>query len=138
MKDARVQPPALHRKLTVVSILTSHHSLLAYILRILIIISTLFFMALTFLYSYAQLMELDVSNLWCNNVYSLNEIRQHSEQNNLPLGDSESCYIISDAPTLNYQSLNSVNGIYGSSQNITGFLAFFEFMVTYGTCVCVV
>ena len=109
----------------------------AMILRIAIIIATLFFILLTFLYCYAQLTELDVSNLWCQNKYTLNEIREHSQKNNLPFGDSESCYIITDNPVLNYYNLKTVNGIYGSSFNVTGFFCFCFVCKWCCVCLCV-
>ena len=116
------------RQHSVVRILTNRRSLFAYILRLGITIATLFFILLTFLYCYAQITELDVSNLWCHNKYTLTEIREHSKNNHLPFGDEQSCYIITDKPALNYQNLKSVNGIYGSSYNITGFLFLFFFV----------
>eukprot|EP01084_Bolivina_argentea_P065263 118963_1 len=68
--------------------------ILAWFSHIILMVITLCFASICYLYGVAQLYTINMSNLWCNDNKTLNEIHEYNANNNNPLGEEYSCYQI--------------------------------------------
>eukprot|EP01084_Bolivina_argentea_P134262 236853_1 len=68
-----------------------------FLMRIMIILLTMFMLILSISYTISQILTLQLSDYFCDPT-TLEQIKQHSIENNLPHGQADSCWVLKDIP----------------------------------------